>query len=88
MGSTLCSGSIIMKKALIILSAFACFYASASDKVVIKDLTTSSNKTKYTLIIHTTPVEKPRRYKHRCSLGNTTCFESRSPATRALRRLK
>lgn len=78
-----------MKKALIILSAFACFYASASDKVVIKDLTTSSNKTKYTLIIHTSvpSTENKIRPNYRCSIRDNTCFESRSPVVRALRKL-
>lgn len=76
-----------MKKALVIVSLFACFHVAASDKVVIKDLTTSSNKTKYTLIIHTTGSSTPRP-NYRCSIRDNTCFESRSPATRALRKLK
>lgn len=76
-----------MKKVLVTMSLFACLHVAATEKVVIKDLSTSSNKTKYTLIIHTSKVDTPRP-KYRCSIRDTTCFESRSPATRALRKLK
>ena len=78
-----------MKKVLVTMSLFACFHVAASDKVVIKDLTTSSNKTKYTLIIHTSvpSTENKIRPNYRCSIRDNTCFESRSPVVRALRKL-
>lgn len=76
-----------MKKVLVTISLFMCFHVAANDKIVIKDLSTSSNKTKYSIIIQTSTVDTVRP-KYRCSIRDTTCFESRSPATRALRRLK